>query len=117
MTEKPSVALIRKLALWLWIEARSDWFPNKVDKKSAMYTCMCKLDVISYMHITIRGLCREVEVTQEPQKDSSNQQYQIYDSTFKEWVSQQADVILPTLLPGAVYEETISTELVLPTKR
>ncbi len=56
-------------------------------------------------------------MTQDPQENSSNQKYQIYDSLFKEWASQQPDVILPTLLPGAAYEEMIGTELVLPTRR
>ena len=56
-------------------------------------------------------------MTQDPQKTSSNQQYQVYDSSFKEWIAQQAGGIVPVLLPGAVYEETVTIELVRPTMR
>jgi hypothetical protein len=58
-----------------------------------------------------------VEVTQEPQKDSSNQQFQLYDSSFKDWISQQAPAILPVLLPGAIYEQTLDVEIARPPMR
>ncbi|HLG75213.1 MAG TPA: hypothetical protein VKX46_02290, partial [Ktedonobacteraceae bacterium] len=45
-------------------------------------------------------------------KKISNQQPQTYDTGFKEWVEQQPATILPVLLPGAAYQETVSVELV-----
>jgi flagellar biosynthesis/type III secretory pathway protein FliH len=56
-------------------------------------------------------------MTQEQLKHSLGEIPQVYDSTFKHWVSQQASAILPLLLPGAVYEATLDVELIQPTRR
>src|SRR5436305_14210597 len=37
---------------------------------------------------------------------------QRYDTSFKHWVEQQAQEILPVLLPGAVYERTLTVEII-----
>jgi len=42
---------------------------------------------------------------------------QAYDSTLKEWVQQQPEVILPLILPNAVYKETLDVERIKPTMR
>ena len=49
-----------------------------------------------------------MEDTQPPQQ---------YDTTLKDWLRQEAGRVLPILLPGAVYEETLSVELIRPTIR
>jgi hypothetical protein len=56
-------------------------------------------------------------VTQDPEKSSLNEVPQVYDATFKEWISQQAPAILPLLLPGAIYEQTLTVEQIRPTVR
>jgi predicted transposase YdaD len=56
-------------------------------------------------------------VTQDPQKPPLNDLPQVYDSTFEQWITQQTAEILPVLLPGAVYEATLSVEVIVPTKR
>jgi len=56
-------------------------------------------------------------MAQDQQANTPQQKHQLYDSTFKDWVSQQAPIILPVLLPGALYEATLDSELVLPTRR
>jgi hypothetical protein len=43
-------------------------------------------------------------------KRSSRKQPQRYDTSFKVWVEQQAHDVLPWLLPGTVYEETLNVE-------
>src|SRR5581483_449717 len=43
--------------------------------------------------------------------------HQIYDSTFKEWVQKQPEQILPLLLKGATYLETLDIERIRPTLR
>jgi hypothetical protein len=42
---------------------------------------------------------------------------QPYDTTFKDWIRQQPANILPVLLPGATYEDTLDVEVVRPTMR
>src|SRR6266704_2853951 len=42
---------------------------------------------------------------------------QIYDSTLKQLIQQQIPDILPVLLPGAVYQETLDIEQIRPTMR
>jgi hypothetical protein len=42
---------------------------------------------------------------------------QAYDSTLKEWVQRQPEVILPLILPNAVYKETLDVERIKPTMR
>ncbi len=49
--------------------------------------------------------------------DEQAQQAQIYDSTLKEWILQQPGAIIAVLLPGAIYQETLSIEVVRPTFR
>jgi len=44
-------------------------------------------------------------------------QPQSYDSSLKALVQQQASDILPLLLPGAVYEETLNVEIIRPAMR
>jgi hypothetical protein len=56
-------------------------------------------------------------VTQDQEKPSLNERPQVYDTSFKDWVSQQAPTILPLLLPGAIYEETLNVEIIRPTMR
>jgi predicted transposase YdaD len=56
-------------------------------------------------------------VTQDQQNRPLNQLPQVYDSSLKEWIFQQAPTILPLLLPGAIYEQTLTIELVRPTVR
>jgi hypothetical protein len=63
------------------------------------------------------GLQRRIEVTQDPQKHPLNDLPQVYDSTFKQWITQQTAEILPVLLPGAIYEATLNVEVIVPTKR
>jgi len=42
---------------------------------------------------------------------------QQYDTTFKEWIEWQVSDILPVLLPGAMYQQTLTIELIKPTLR
>src|SRR5205823_12334366 len=42
---------------------------------------------------------------------------QQYDTTFKDWIRTVAREVLPVLLPGAVYEETLDVEAIKPTMR
>lgn len=42
---------------------------------------------------------------------------QRYDTTFKEWMEWQVSDILPVLLPGAIYQQTLTIELIKPTLR
>ncbi len=56
-------------------------------------------------------------MTQDSEKPSLNELPQVYDATFKEWISQQAPTILPLLLPGAIYERTLTVEQIRPTVR
>ncbi len=56
-------------------------------------------------------------MTQDPQKDSTNQHNQPYDASFKGWISQQARAILPVLLPGAHYKRTLNVEAIRPPMR
>ncbi len=56
-------------------------------------------------------------MTQDPEKPSLNELPQVYDATFKDWISQQAPTILPVLLPGARYEETLDIEIIRPPMR
>lgn len=56
-------------------------------------------------------------MTQEPQNDSSSQQFQVYDAGFKNWITEQAPSILPVLLPGAIYEATVDVQIIRPTMR
>ncbi len=35
---------------------------------------------------------------------------QKYDTSLKDWIEQQASDVLPLLLPGTVYEETLNVE-------
>lgn len=50
-------------------------------------------------------------------KKHQQTQVSAYDTTLKDLVKQQARDILPILLPGVVYEDTINIELVRPTIR
>jgi hypothetical protein len=45
-------------------------------------------------------------------KQPSYKQPQGYDSSFKDWVSQQAQDILPLLVPGVKYEQTLNVEII-----
>ena len=56
-------------------------------------------------------------MTQDSEKTPLNELPQVYDATFKEWISQQAPNILPLLLPGAIYERTLTVEQIRPTVR
>ena len=56
-------------------------------------------------------------MTQDEEQRPLNQLPQVYDSSLKEWIFQQTPVILPLLLPGAIYEQTLTVELIRPTVR
>src|SRR5437763_10547954 len=43
---------------------------------------------------------------------SPSKKPQKYDTSFKDWVDQQAHDILPLLLPGATYEKTLTVEII-----
>jgi hypothetical protein len=58
-----------------------------------------------------------IEVTQYQQKPSLNDLPQVYDTSFKDWITQQAPAILPVLLPGAKYEATLDIEIIRPPMR
>jgi predicted transposase YdaD len=58
-----------------------------------------------------------IVVTQDSQKHPLNDIPQVYDSTLKQWITQQTSEILPVLLPGAIYEATLNVEVIVPTKR
>jgi hypothetical protein len=51
------------------------------------------------------------------QNTEASQPPQQFDTTLKDWLRQEAGRVLPILLPGAVYEETLSVELIRPTLR
>lgn len=51
------------------------------------------------------------------QDTGDSQPSQQYDTTLKDWVRQDVVRVLPLLLPGAVYEETLTIELIRPTIR
>ncbi len=42
---------------------------------------------------------------------------QQYDTTFKTWVRERPAAIVPVLVPGALYQETLDVELIRPTLR
>jgi len=56
-------------------------------------------------------------VTQDEEKRPLSELPQAYDTSLKEWISQQAPTILPLLLPGTSYEETLTIELLRPPVR
>jgi hypothetical protein len=58
-----------------------------------------------------------IDVTQDQEPRPLNELPQVYDSSLKEWVSQQAPAILPLLLPGAIYKRTLTVEQIRPTMR
>jgi hypothetical protein len=43
-------------------------------------------------------------------KDQGNEQPQKFDETFKKWITQQVDEILPTLVTGMQYEQEMNVE-------
>ncbi len=45
-------------------------------------------------------------------KDASLKRSQKYDASFKNWMLQQASVILPNLLPGVKYERVVNVEVI-----
>ena len=45
-------------------------------------------------------------------KQPSYKRPQKYDSSFKKWISQQAQDILPLLVPGVKYEQTLNVEII-----
>ncbi|HZO73214.1 MAG TPA: hypothetical protein VFB60_13505 [Ktedonobacteraceae bacterium] len=51
------------------------------------------------------------------QRTKRTKQPQGYDSSLKDLIEQQAPAILPVLLPGVVYEGTISVDLIRSTMR
>src|SRR5947209_1859479 len=50
-------------------------------------------------------------------KKENQKPAQPYDTTFKEWIRQEARDVLPLFLPGAVYEDTLDVEIIRPTMR
>jgi hypothetical protein len=58
-----------------------------------------------------------MKMTQDSAERISNEQPQVYDASFKSWISQQAPTIVPVLLPGAVYEATLDIEIIRPIMR
>ncbi len=56
-------------------------------------------------------------MTQDQEKRPLNELPQVYDSSLKEWIFHQAPAILPLLLPGASYEQTLTVEQIRPTVR
>lgn len=53
----------------------------------------------------------------EGSQGDQSQTGQRYDTTFKEWMEWQVSDILPVLLPGAIYQQTLTIELIKPTLR
>jgi len=53
----------------------------------------------------------------EGSQGDQSQPGQRYDTTFKEWIEWQVSDILPVLLPGATYQQTLTIELIKPTLR
>jgi predicted transposase YdaD len=53
---------------------------------------------------------RKVSSGGEKGEGSSNEQPQKYDETFKKWITQQVDEILPILVKGAQYERELNVE-------
>lgn len=51
------------------------------------------------------------------QNRPQQEQSQVYDTSLKDWIQQQARDILPLLLPGTVYEDTLNVEVIRPTMR
>ena len=51
------------------------------------------------------------------QDAEDSQPSQQYDTTLKDWLRQAAESVLSILLPGAVYTETLTVELIRPTIR
>ena len=45
-------------------------------------------------------------------EEESSKQPQKYDASLKDWVTQQAPDILPLLMPGVKYEQTLSSEII-----
>jgi hypothetical protein len=45
-------------------------------------------------------------------KKASRTQSQKYDASFKNWILQQAPVILPLLVPGVEYEQAVNVEVI-----
>jgi hypothetical protein len=58
-----------------------------------------------------------MEVRPNPQKTQLDKLPQVFDSSLKNWISQQTEAILPLLLPGTVYEQSLNVEQILPTMR
>jgi hypothetical protein len=53
----------------------------------------------------------------KPVEDGQKNQPQGYDSSLKDFIEQQAQEILPQLLPGVTYERTINIEMIRPAVR
>ena len=47
-------------------------------------------------------------------KEESRKRSQKFDASFKNWMMQQAPVILPLLVPGVEYKQTMKTEIIRP---
>jgi hypothetical protein len=58
-----------------------------------------------------------IALTQDPQKTPLDELPQVFDSSLKNWITQQAAAILPLLLPGTVYERALDVDIILPTMR
>jgi hypothetical protein len=58
-----------------------------------------------------------IEVTQNPQKTPLSELPQVYDSSLKNWITEQVPAILPLLLPGAHYEGALNVEIIHPPMR
>jgi len=50
-------------------------------------------------------------------RQPKQQQAQPYDTSLKTWVKERPADILPVLLPGVAYQETLDIEIIRPTMR
>ena len=55
--------------------------------------------------------------SQGMQFEERDGQSTVFDTSFKSWIAEQPAAIVPQLLPGAVYEETLTIEVIRPTLR
>ena len=61
---------------------------------------------------------KKVEEQQEQtQSEEQKKQSQVYDTSMKDLIDRQAKDILPVLLPGLTYQETLNIEIVKPVLR
>jgi hypothetical protein len=57
------------------------------------------------------------EQQEQTQSEEQKKQSQVYDTSMKDLIDRQAKDILPVLLPGLTYQETLNIEIVKPVLR